>query len=63
MYRSRHPWCASSLRPRHHRDRLDPEELGGHAGRSCCGCILVILLPFVGMILYFLMGPGRRTVI
>lgn len=25
--------------------------------------LLVILLPFVGMILYFVMGPGRRTVI
>ena len=25
--------------------------------------ILVILLPFIGMILYFAMGPGRRTVI
>jgi len=24
---------------------------------------LVIFLPFLGMILYFLMGPGRRTVI
>lgn len=25
--------------------------------------LLVILLPFIGMILYFVMGPGRRTVI
>jgi hypothetical protein len=25
--------------------------------------VLVILLPFIGMILYFAMGPGRRTVI
>ena len=25
--------------------------------------LLVILLPFIGMILYFAMGPGRRTVI
>ncbi len=25
--------------------------------------VLIILLPFLGMILYFLMGPGRRTVI
>ena len=25
--------------------------------------ILVILLPFIGMILYFAMGPGRRSVI
>ena len=25
--------------------------------------LLVILLPFIGMILYFAMGPGRRTVV
>lgn len=25
--------------------------------------VLVILLPVLGMILYFLMGPGRRTVV
>lgn len=25
--------------------------------------LLVILLPFVGMVLYFLMGPGRRKVV
>ncbi len=25
--------------------------------------VLVILLPFIGMILYFAMGPGRRTVV
>ncbi|HEY1433840.1 MAG TPA: PLD nuclease N-terminal domain-containing protein [Thermoanaerobaculia bacterium] len=25
--------------------------------------LLVILLPFVGMILYFAMGPGRRAVL
>ena len=25
--------------------------------------LLVILLPFIGMILYFAMGPGRRGVI
>ena len=25
--------------------------------------LLVILLPFIGMILYFAMGPGRRRVI
>jgi hypothetical protein len=25
--------------------------------------LLVILLPFIGMILYFAMGPGRRSVI
>ncbi len=25
--------------------------------------VLVILLPFLGMILYFLMGPGRRKTV
>jgi Phospholipase_D-nuclease N-terminal len=25
--------------------------------------VLVILLPFIGMILYFAMGPGRRSVV
>ena len=25
--------------------------------------LLVILLPFIGVILYFAMGPGRRSVI
>ncbi|HYX19247.1 MAG TPA: PLD nuclease N-terminal domain-containing protein [Thermoanaerobaculia bacterium] len=25
--------------------------------------LLVILLPFIGMILYFAMGPGRRSVV
>jgi len=25
--------------------------------------LLVILLPFIGMILYFAIGPGRRSVI
>jgi hypothetical protein len=33
------------------------------SGTKLLWIILVILLPFVGMILYFLMGPGRRTVI
>ena len=32
-------------------------------GTKILWLILVILLPFVGMILYFLMGPGRRAVI
>ena len=32
-------------------------------GTKLLWMVLVILLPFVGMILYFLMGPGRRTVI
>jgi hypothetical protein len=33
------------------------------SGTKLLWIILVILLPFLGMILYFLMGPGRRTVI
>ena len=32
-------------------------------GTKILWMVLVILLPFLGMILYFLMGPGRRTVI
>jgi peptidoglycan/LPS O-acetylase OafA/YrhL len=32
-------------------------------GTKILWLILVILLPFLGMILYFLMGPGRRTVL
>lgn len=32
-------------------------------GTKLLWIVLVILLPFLGMILYFLMGPGRRTVI
>jgi hypothetical protein len=33
------------------------------SGTKLLWMVLVILLPFLGMILYFLMGPGRRTVI
>jgi hypothetical protein len=33
------------------------------SGTKLLWAVLVILLPFLGMILYFLMGPGRRTVI
>ncbi len=33
------------------------------SGTKLLWIILVILLPFLGMILYFLMGPGRRTVV
>ncbi len=33
------------------------------AGSKLLWMILVILLPFLGMILYFLIGPGRRTVL
>jgi hypothetical protein len=32
-------------------------------GTKLVWIILIILLPFLGMILYFLMGPGRRTVL
>jgi hypothetical protein len=33
------------------------------SGTKILWMLLVILLPFLGMILYFAMGPGRRTVI
>ena len=33
------------------------------SGTKLLWIILVLLLPFLGMILYFLMGPGRRTVV
>ena len=33
------------------------------SGTKLLWIVLVILLPFLGMLLYFLMGPGRRTVI
>jgi hypothetical protein len=36
---------------------------GADTGTKLLWVILVILLPVIGMILYFLMGPGRRTVI
>ena len=36
---------------------------GADTGTKLLWIILVILLPVLGMILYFLMGPGRRTVI
>ena len=32
-------------------------------GTKILWMLLVILLPVLGMILYFAMGPGRRTVI
>jgi hypothetical protein len=32
-------------------------------GTKILWMLLVILLPFIGMILYFAMGPGRRTVV
>ena len=33
------------------------------SGTKILWAILIILLPVLGMILYFLMGPGRRKVI
>ena len=32
-------------------------------GTKILWALLIILLPLLGMILYFLMGPGRRKVI
>jgi hypothetical protein len=36
---------------------------GADTGTKLLWLLLVILLPVLGMILYFLMGPGRRTVV
>jgi len=36
---------------------------GAETGTKVLWLLLVIFLPVIGMILYFLMGPGRRTVI
>jgi hypothetical protein len=36
---------------------------GADTGTKLLWIILVILLPVIGMILYFLMGPGRRKVV
>ena len=36
---------------------------GANAGNKILWALLIILLPVLGMILYFLMGPGRRKVI
>ena len=33
------------------------------SGTKILWCLLVILLPVIGMVLYFLMGPGRRSVV
>jgi heme/copper-type cytochrome/quinol oxidase subunit 2 len=33
------------------------------SGTKLLWIILVILLPVIGMIIYFLMGPGRRKVV
>ena len=36
---------------------------GADSGTKLLWVILVILLPVIGMILYFLMGPGRRAAV
>jgi Phospholipase_D-nuclease N-terminal len=36
---------------------------GADSGTKLLWIVVVVLLPVLGMILYFLMGPGRRTVI
>ena len=36
---------------------------GVDSGAKILWALLIILLPVLGMILYFLMGPGRRKVI
>ena len=33
------------------------------SGTKLLWCVLVILLPVLGMILYFLMGPGRKAAV
>ena len=36
---------------------------GADTGSKILWALLIILLPLLGMILYFLMGPGRRKVL
>jgi hypothetical protein len=36
---------------------------GADTGTKLLWVILVILLPVIGMVLYFLMGPGRRAAV
>jgi hypothetical protein len=36
---------------------------GADTGTKILWALLIILLPVLGMILYFLMGPGRRKVL
>ena len=36
---------------------------GADSGTKILWVVLIILLPLLGMILYFLMGPGRRKVV
>ncbi len=36
---------------------------GANAGTKILWVVVIVLLPFLGMILYFLMGPGRQKAI
>ena len=36
---------------------------GASTGTKIIWLLLIILLPFIGMVLYFLMGPGRRKIL
>ncbi len=36
---------------------------GADTGTKILWVLLIVLLPLVGMILYFLMGPGRKTAV
>ncbi|MGH9316230.1 MAG: PLDc N-terminal domain-containing protein [Thermoanaerobaculia bacterium] len=36
---------------------------GADAGTKVLWVVVIVLLPFLGMILYFLMGPGRKKAI
>ena len=36
---------------------------GADTGTKILWIVLIVLLPFLGMVLYFLMGPGRRKVV
>ena len=36
---------------------------GADTATKILWALLIILLPFLGMVLYFLMGPGRRKVL
>ncbi len=36
---------------------------GADTGTKILWLLLILLLPLLGMILYFLMGPGRRKVL
>ena len=36
---------------------------GADTANKILWALLIILLPFIGMVLYFLMGPGRRKIV